>query len=524
MQNCFIVLLPPIIVLLCAGITRNVVASLLIGIFSAAFIATDFSLIKSITHSLTTIKSQIVNIDNLYLFAFLILLGTIIEMMTYAGGITAYTKKLKTFIKNKKSAETTTLGLLSLFVLDDYLNGLTVGAVMRPLFDSMKIPRVKLAYFINAISAPIAIVLPITTWAAMILGQLQNAGVSDELLSNTVVNADPLNTYLTTIPFLFYPLLSIIAAWFIARKSISFGSMKKQEKIAITTGNLFGGKQSLKKHDDANLKTGSIAGFFIPIGTFVSSMIFLLFFSGNATFLGGTNSFMDALKSADSFWSLFVASAFTCIVSGALFLYQKQLSLSDIKTNAVNGFMMMYQALLVLLFAYTLNAILTNDLQSGAYLADMISGTIPLFALPLVLFLVSTAISASTGSSWGTIAIMLPLSISMLVALAHAPVPLLAANIINFFPGIGAMLAGSVAGAHFSPIHDSVIMSSTSSGCYHMDHLQTQISYSTPVFIGTCIAFTITGLPIFSFWINWILAFIVGVSCTIGLLLFRNKN
>lgn len=524
MINSWIVVLPPLLVLGCAAATRNVIVSLILGALSAALIATDFSVANTITKTLSTLAHVTIDLDNLYLFGFLILLGAIIEMMTHAGGITAYTQALSRYIKSKKTTETTSLLLSNIFFLDDYLNGLTVGSIMRPLTDKMNIPRVKLAFLVNAMSAPLCLLIPATTWVAIVLGQLQLAGVSDNPADNPIINADPVATYLNTIPFIFYSILIVFSAWFIVRRRIAFGTMKKHESIAEKTGNLFGGQEPLSKRDSNNLRQGSISGFFIPIGTFIISMLFFLFYSGDAALLGGDNSLIIALKNADSFWALFCASALTFTLSATLFVAKKELSLRDLAINCWHGFELMQKSLIVLILAYTFSAILIHDLHTGAYLAHLISGTLPLFALPVVVFLVSTLISASIGSSWGTILVMLPLTIRMLAALADGTGLLLIADIPNFYPTLGGLLAGSVAGAHFSPITDATIMASTSAGCYHMDHVQTQISYSLPALVGSSLAFLVAGIlgSVSSIW-NYGLIFGIGITTTTLLLLVRNK-
>ena len=525
MSNTWIVLLPPILVLGCAAFSHNVILSLVLGIASAALIATDFSLISSIILTKNTLIAKALDPNNLYLFLFLMILGFVIEMMTNSGGIKAYTKKLQKHIKDQRSTESTSLVLSSLFFLDDYMGGLTVGAIMRPLTDSVNIPRAKLAFLINSVSSPLCVLIPASTWVALILGQLEEAGVSDILSDKPKILADPLYTYLQTIPFIFYAIFMMIATWLIVRKKISFGTMHEYETIAQTTGNVFGGKEARHGGIVCDNKEGTIAGFFIPLGTFLTTMIFCIFYSGNARILGGINSLGVALKETDSFWSLFIASSCAALASIIYFNYKKLLSLKEIVKNAQSGFNLTKTSIIVLYLAYVFSAILITDLQAGVYLAHLITGILPLFMLPLIVFILSTVITAGTGSSWSTIAVMLPLTINMLVALAHGTLPLTTDVIPQFFATLGALIAGSVAGSQFSPITDSTIMASTASGSYLMDHVQTQVVYSIPALVGSCITFLLIGLfnnhPTM---LSYGAATLAGLAVTVGILLFRNKN
>lgn len=525
MSNTWIVLLPPILVLGCAALSHNVIASLILGIASAVLIATDFSILESLILTKNTLIAKAVDPNNLYLFLFLMILGFVIELMTHSGGIKAYTKRLHKHITDQKSTESTSLILSSLFFLDDYMGGLTVGAVMRPLTDSVNMPRAKLAFLINSVSSPLCVLIPASTWVALILGQLEEAGVSDIMSDKPKILADPLYTYIQTIPFIFYAIFMMIATWLIVRKQISYGTMHEYETIAQKTGNVFGGKEpracSMLCHD----KEGTIAGFFIPLGTFLITMLFCIFYSGNASFLGGANSLGVALKETDSFWSLFMASSCAALVAMIYFTYKKLLSWREIAQNAYSGFNLTKTSIIVLYLAYVFSSILINNLQAGDYLAHLITGILPLFMLPLIVFLLSTVITAGTGSSWSTIAVMLPLTINMLIGLTHHALPLTPAMIPQFFATLGALIAGSVAGSQFSPITDSSIMASTASGSYLMDHVQTQIAYSIPALIGSCITFVLIGLiSNHPTALAYGISALVGLAVTVGILLFRNKN
>lgn len=525
MENSWIVLLPPVFVLLCAAFTHNVIISLILGIGSAALIATNFTPLSTLLLIKDTFILKASDFNSLYLFGFLIILGFIIEMMTHSGGITAYTHILRRYVKNKRDAQVTSLLLSIIFFIDDVMNALTIGAIMRPITDSMNIPRAKLAFLINSVVAPLCVIIPASTWVAMILGQLQESGVSDRLADKPVIYADPLYTYFSTIPFIFYALFIIFTAWFVVWKNIGFGLMRQQEIIADETGNVFGGKPPRHEKPIVQHSKGTVAGFFIPIGTFILSMITFLFYSGNAAIMGGTNTLLIALQKADPFWSLFMASLLSMIVSMIYFLTHKQLDLREIKQNAYHGFMLTKDSIMILFFSYAFSSLLIVNLQAGTYLAHSVSGVLPLFILPLAIFIISSATAASIGSSWGTILVILPLTVTMLAALSNGAAPLAISIVPQFYAALGAIIAGSIAGAHFSPITDATVMASTATGCYHMDHVQTQIVYATPAFIGTCISYlVIASLGNFPTLFSYGIALLAGLAVTIGLLLYRNQN
>lgn len=525
MEHSWIVLLPPVFVLTCAAFTHNVIISLILGIISSALIATHFAPLETILLIKDTLILQASNIDSLCLFAFLIILGFIIEMMTHSGGITAYTEILQRYVKNKRGAQVTALLLALIFFIDDVMNALTVGAIMRPITDSMRIPRAKLAFLINSVVAPLCVIIPASTWVAMTLGQLQESKISERIVDQPVIFADPLYVYVATIPFLFYALFIIFSAWFIVWRNIGFGSMRQQELIAEETGNVFGGKPPRHEKTLVQHGKGSVSGFFIPIGTFIISVLVFLFYSGNASIMGGTNSLMIALQKANPFLSLFMASTVAMIVSIIYFIIKKQLDFRDLKNNVFHGFMLTKDSILILFFSYTFAWLLTKNLDAGNYLAYSVEGILPLFILPLAIFLISSAIVASIGSSWGTILIVLPITVSMLTALTDGTAPLALAIIPQFYATIGAIIAGSIAGAHFSPITDATVMASMATGCYHMDHVQTQITYATPAFIGTCVSYLVIALlGNFPTLITYGIALFSGLIVTSGILLYRNQN
>lgn len=526
----FIVILPPLLVLIVAILWKNVLAALLVGIFSSAFIASHFSLLDALklaafriaqeTHLDKLLAGE--SPDHLYTFIFLVALGIIIALITHTGGITAYTNIIQQKLTSKRQTQTTSFLLSLLFFIDDYLSSLTVGCVMRPMTDKFAIPRAKLAFLIDSMSSPLCVLIPATSWVAMIITNLQSAGVAESASAD--IYGDPFSVYLHAIPFMFYPLLIIISALFIVRKEISYGPMYRQEQIADITGNLFGGKPAIQLSMGQSCPSGSPFDFFIPIGTFIATVITMLLQSGGWYMFGGSRSFLGAIQEANIFYALCYGSIVTLLLSLSLFFYQNKLTLAGLWSVTKEGFFLMKNSLMVLLFAWTLSTMLKMDLHTGQYLANAMLHAMPASLLALTIFLTSTAIASSTGSAWGTVMIMMPLSIPMAIAYSDPMQGLVAASVPLLYPVLGAMLSGAVAGGHISPISDSTVMSSTSAGCYHLDHLTTQIPYVIPAFLGTIVACIISGVFASYGIIAALSSLTIALIITLGLLAWKNQN
>jgi Na+/H+ antiporter NhaC len=511
--------------------TRNVLLSLAGGVLTAAAIASNFSPVATVSLAIQRIieETHITSIfsggslDHVYTFSFLILLGVLIQLMNHSGGIRAYTNFLLQFIKTPRAAQQTSLALSTTLFIDDYVNNLTVGAIMRPVTDHFKIARAKLAFLLDSMSGPLCMLVPASSWVAFILAQMQASGISSPLSqAGSLINDDPLFVYLACIPYLFYPLLIVFSAWLIVSCGFSYGAMADFEKTAQQTGNLYGGKTPLHKTGQvAEQFQGTLLDFILPIVTFISCFIIAVFYSGKSALLGGTAGFMQTLQQADPFWSLFIASIIAVCVTIALFVYHNPRHMHYIPVTFYDGFMLMKNSLLVLLLAWTLSTLLKNDLQTGTYLASLLPTDLSVSYLPVIIFILCLIISASTGSVWGTIALMLPITIPLYYNIAAASPTLLN----NLYPLLGALFSGSVAGSHFSPISDAMIMTSFSAGCYHLDHVRTQISYASNALMGSVAGFlVITLLPTtLSYGLTVCISLFTAFFVTTSLLIIRSK-
>lgn len=496
-----LVLLPPVIVFVTAAITHRVLTSLSLGIAAAALITAQGNIFEAITIAASRIVYQTIALDHLYTFGFLVALGIIIQIITHTGGMSAYTRIISKKLSNSRSVQTTSLGLSCIFLLDDYLNSLTVGSIMRPLTDRFEIPRIKLAYLLNSMSSPLAALVPATSWTAVILTQLQASGISQT--SDALVFEDPLVAYLKALPFLFYSIFAIAAAWFIVRTQRSFGSMAEQEKIAQKTHNLFGGKAPLSITAE-HTHDGTIADFLIPIITFVLGIFGTMMCAGN-------------ILEADPLWALFMGGCFSLIISVGRMAILRKKELFRMPQISREGFDVVKNSMILLLLAWTLGSFMKDDLQTGQHLASALLGNVSALYIPVVVLITSVVIAASVGSSWATIVLMLPLTIPMIVTSG-------ALSLLSIT--IGAVIGGAVAGAHFSPIADGMVCASLSAGAYHLDFVRAQISYAIPVLIGSAVATLAASLLISTLGTaaTAIFSIALGLIVTLGIITALSKK
>ncbi|MCK5632420.1 hypothetical protein KAH94_01610 [bacterium] len=514
MTDSWLVITPPIIVLLIAFITKKLNPALITGIICAALIASDFSIFGSSKLTGGLIIQKLTNIDSFFIYSFLIMLGAVVTLIIRTGGATAFANFASKKIKNAKQAETSSLLFSFSLFIDDYLSNSTVGYVMRPLTDKFKVTRAKLAFLVHSIATPLVVLAPISGWSAMITDKLLEAGITDQLGPKAKILANPYFTYIKSIPFVFYSFLMIISVWFIVRKRISYGPMKAHEAIAAKTGNIHGGKKdTLSAADTFKTVKGTLADLFVPLFTLVCAIT-----AGTL----GTERFIKALglQSSPSFLSLFFAGASTLLITLTFSLSRKKIKFAQIPSIIFGGFKLFYDAIIMLFLASILGSIIMENLLTGQYLAKILVGNVSLMLIPLMLFLVSAAIAIATGTSWGTIAIMIPITIPMVISLAQVNLPTTVASITLLFPAIGAVLAGSVCGDHISPVSETTIMAANSAGAQPVDHATTQFFYALPAILSACLAFLLSGFLLsYPIWINVSISF--GVSLIVCLVMIK---
>ncbi|BDC34308.1 Na+/H+ antiporter [Candidatus Dependentiae bacterium Noda2021] len=429
-------------------------------------------------------------------------------------------------LRTARAVQFASMSLSSVLFIDDYLSYLTTGHVIRPITDQFRIPRVKLAFLIHSMGGPVVILGLVSSWVALITSQLDQAGISPQITASTKIISDPFFIYLGSIPFIFYSFLIITSTWYIVFKNISYGPMRKQEVIAHKTQNLFGGKPDLVLPHENTTNNGKMSYLIVPLLVLVTSFLLGTAYSGGYYLLGGNNSLFSAFKNnTQPFFVLFIAGLSTLICSTIIAIRSKHANSGNLPYLFASGCKLMHSPVVMVLLASILGIILRNDLKIGVYLAHIVFSSIPVFLIPLIFFAVSFAVAFITGTSWGTIALMIPIATQMLITLFSLTTPTQYTLIPLLFPVLGAIFSGATAGDHLSPISETTIMSSSSAGCYPVDHTYTQFFYAAPALCATAFSFLISGLLIYqSLTINFFISLASGLVICLGLLTYLNQN
>lgn len=509
MQNSWLVLLPPLIVVFLAATTQRVIFSLLSGILTALLIVNDFSITKAVPQLLARIwaRTELGTITswqsfwatwNLFIVLFLLILGILIVVINASGGAYAYADAVSKRLKSPKHAEWSSLVLSLFFFVDDYFSCLTVGSVMQAITDRFSIPRVKLAVLVNSMAVPLVVIVPVSSWVAEITMQLRTSGVAAAGASDVLVVGDPFFIYTHVIPFIFYSFILVASVFFMVSSRLSFGLVRLHENIALESGNLFGGKipvtRRVRNLDHDSMKKSSVIDFMLPIGVLFGAVVVGILYFGNYSAMGGSNSLIEALQQTKIAPALFVGAVAALIASLVLYLIEGKFYLREIPGLFVDGIKLMGQAVFVLILIWTLSKLMINDLAIGTYLANVLIGHLPLAFLPVMFFVTAVLTASTMGSAWGSIGILVPIAVPMITSFSsvHGAIDVAALPIL--YPLIGAIISGAVVGNHVSPISDTMLMSSTSAGAYHLDVVRAQFELTFPTIISTALAFLIAGV------------------------------
>ena len=487
-------LLPAVVAIVLALKTKEVYISLFIGIFIGALLFNDFHLFKAILSVFEVMMERLSSTWNIGILIFLVFLGIIVALMTRAGGSQAYGNWATRTIKNQKMALLSSFGLGVLIFVDDYFNCLTVGSVMRDICDRFKISRAKLAYIIDATAAPICIIAPISSWAAAVTGY---------------TTGDGFTLFLQTIPFNLYALLTIAMVLCVIFFDINIGKMKEHEQAA-RQGDVFNGKCDYGKAQEMEVSDkGKVYDLVLPVIFLIVSCILCMVYTGG--FFDGV-PFVTAFSQCDASLGLVIGSFLTLIFMFLLYMPRKVITYNDFAQCIPQGFKMMVPAMTILTLAWTLGSFVSVQLEAGVFVQEMLNTyNIPLFILPPVLFLVATGLAFSTGTSWGTFAILIPIVTDIFASGSSLLVI-----------SIASILAGAVCGDHVSPISDTTIMASAGAQCNHVYHVSTQLPYAMVVAISCFAGYIVAGITH-----NVFFTFIAGL-CTLFLILFcivkKNKQ
>lgn len=472
-------LLPPVIAIGLALITKEVYSSLFIGILTGGIVYA-VSTASGFEGMFTTVIQDglIANLADSYnvgILVFLVVLGVIVVLMNKAGGSRAYGEWAAAHIKSRKGAALSTFLLGVLIFVDDYFNCLTVGSVMRPVTDKHKVSRAKLAYLIDATAAPICIIAPISSWAAAVSG--------------TVEGVNGISLFISTIPYNLYALLTILMVIFLAVSGMDYGPMKKHE-LNAKNGDLFTTRNKVYEDDDQPTHTrGKVIDLILPVAVLIVLCVLGMIYTGG--FFSGTD-FVDAFANCDAAYGLSLGSVAALIVVMIYFMLRKVLTFTECMDSVAAGFKQMVPAILILTFAWTLKT-MTNHLEAGVFVSGLVkSATAISILLPLILFVVAIGLAFATGTSWGTFGILIPIVTSVFsTELANVAetgeIPQMVIVCIS------ACLAGAVCGDHCSPISDTTIMASTGAQCDHVNHVSTQLPYAMTVAAVCAVGYLISG-------------------------------
>ncbi|MBO6193212.1 MAG: Na+/H+ antiporter NhaC family protein [Clostridiales bacterium] len=461
-------LVPPIIAIALALITKEVYSSLFLGIIAGALLYSNFSFEGTITHAFNDgIVASLSDSYNVGILVFLVILGIIVMLMNKAGGSAAFGRWASSHIRNRAGAQIATIALGCLIFIDDYFNCLTVGSVMRPVCDKSKISRAKLAYLIDATAAPVCIIAPVSSWAAAV--------------SSYVEEGNGLHLFIRAIPFNFYAILTIVMMVFLALTNLDYGPMALHEKNAKNKGDIFSGMKGVAgiANEDANPK-GKVVDLVLPIVVLIASCIIGMIYSGG--FFEG-ESFVDAFSNSDASVGLMLGSAFTLVVTIIFYLIREVLSFKQMADCIPEGFKSMVPAILILTFAWSLKA-MTDSLGAREYVEKLMLNSADGFKsfLPAIIFLVAVGLSFSTGTSWGTFGILIPITLSVFPLTDPLGVVC-----------VSACMAGAVCGDHCSPISDTTIMASAGAQCDHVIHVSTQLPYALTAAGVSAVAYIVAG-------------------------------
>lgn len=499
MQGTFWALVPPIVAIALALMTKEVYSSLFIGIVvGGVFYASNFE--GAMNHIFSDgLIAQLSDSYNMGILVFLVFLGAIVCLMNKAGGSAAFGEWAKKHIKSRVGAQLATILLGCLIFIDDYFNCLTVGSVMRPVTDTHKVSRAKLAYLIDATAAPICIIAPISSWAAAVSG-FAPEGTNGMWL------------FIRAIPYNYYAILTIMMMVGLTIMKIEYGPMAKHEKNAVENNDIFSGKQLMVTENKVDVESkGTVKDLILPVVVLIIFCVIGMIYSGG--YFSG-ESFVDAFAGSDASVGL-VLGSFAALVFTIVFLVSRRvLPFRECMDCITDGFKAMVPAITILSLAWTLKA-MTDSLGAAEYVAGVVarSAGSMLSFLPAIVFLIACFLAFATGTSWGTFGILIPICIEVFPITNDNPLGIIC---------VSACMAGAVCGDHCSPISDTTIMSSAGAQCDHINHVSTQLPYAVSAAAVSFITYIVAG-----FVKNAAVSLIVGIllmAIMIMMLKYALKN
>lgn len=487
--------LPPIITIVLALVTKEVYFSLIIGIFSGAMLFTGGNFFQSIMTFFEIMAAKVGG--NVNILAFLVILGILVAAITRSGATRAYGEWARRVISGKKSALGLTAFLGILIFIDDYFNCLTVGTVMRPVTDKFKIARAKLAYVIDSTAAPICIIAPVSSWAAAVGSSLPEGSFIDGFA-----------LFLQTIPFNLYAWLTMIFMVFIIVSERDFATMRKTVDENIREFKIPDEYKDTVENEKSSGGNGKIIDLVLPLLVLITICIYGMLYTGG---IHEGKSVADAFADCDASQALVFGSFIALVFISILYLPRKVISFAEYCECYAQGFKAMVPAIFILCLAWTLSGVCSEEyLNLGGYVGEIVknNNSLAMF-LPVIFFLVAIALAFATGTSWGTFGILIPISISILSSLPTDEATKLLVLCV------AAILSGSVGGDHASPISDTTILASAGAQCHHIEHVSTQVPYVLTVSVCCIVGFLVDGVTQ-----NGWFGLAVSLACLGGVMLF----
>ena len=469
MYASFWALVPPVVAIVLALITKEVYSSLFVGIVIGGLFWSGFSFENTVLHVFQDgIVGVLTDSYNMGILVFLVILGIMVCMMNKAGGSAAFGRWASVHIKTRIGAQLATIVLGVLIFINDYFNCLTVGSVMRPITDKHQVSRAKLAYLIDATAAPVCIIAPISSWAAAVTGFVEGE--------------DGFSIFLRAIPFNYYALLTILTMVLLVVLKVDYGSMRVHEDNALR-GDIYTtpDRPYADAQDDVVEEKGGVIDLVFPILVLIGCCIIGMLYSGG--FFSGV-SFVEAFSASDASVGLMLGSFFAFVITVIFYALRRVLKFTDSMECIPDGFKAMVPAILILTFAWTLKA-MTDSLGAAEYVAGVMetAATGLVNFLPAIIFLVGCFLAFATGTSWGTFGILIPIVVAVFQG----------TNETMMIISISACMAGAVCGDHCSPISDTTIMASAGAQCNHVNHVSTQLPYAMTVAAVSFVTYVIAG-------------------------------
>lgn len=488
MIGTFWALVPPLIAIVLALITKEVFSSLFVGILIGALFYAGFNIETAMNHMIDDgFVAALAKPGNVGILIFLVILGTIVCLMNKAGGSAAFGAWAKTHIKSRVGAQIMTMILGVVIFIDDYFNCLTVGSVMKPVAAKHRISSSKLAYLIDSTAAPICIIAPISSWAAAVTSNIESG--------------DGFALFIEAIPYNYYALLTLVFVIGVILLKIDFGPMKKYEMLATAGENPGDEETDAKEIETGAVGKGKVFDLVFPIITLIVACIFGMIYTGG--FFSGVD-FVTAFADCDASKGLVIGSLIALILTIIVYLIRRVIPFRVCMAAIPEGFKAMVPAILILTFAWTLKN-MTDSLGADIFVDTVVRQYVVdlQFLLPAIIFLIAAAISFATGTSWGTFGILIPIVVSIFEGVDPTMMVI----------SISSCMAGSVCGDHCSPISDTTIMASAGARCIHVKHVSTQLPYALTVAAISFVMYLIAALIK-----NPFISLAIGIALTVAVL------